>query len=616
MGKIGWRRGVITTGSWQGFNDSGFEHFKQDPIKGLGREIIQNSSDAAADIPVRVSFNLMKVKVSDIPGYEDFQKTIQACAKGATREGKRAKEFFQKANSLLKEDEIDVLRIDDFNTSGLMGPCENGTPYFALMKATGQSVKSSNDAGGSFGIGKSAPYLVSNFRTVFVSTYYQNNEKNKQFLAQGKSILMSYEEEHEAGLERYEATGYWGIKDLCKPVASVDSIPDWLKRPSKGGGIAEIGTSIFTLGFNGGRKWEARLAEVVIENFFAAVLAGRLEVEINGKFIITKASLKNIIEKVEEECTDSDSLENLSKTKQYCDVYTGDDDVIEEIYDKDPSLGRCKLKLVVKDKFPKKVVFLRNGMTITDDLKGLKRFNNFKDFVGIFECIDKQGNALLREMEPPAHDDFQASRVKNGNKILKNLANWIRTVVRHHATNPIEEVTVIDELSEFFEDEVNDSGGDKEMNPKTIEITDKKRSNSANGVGAKGGDGSGEDGLIEPNQKKSKTKGGRSDPTEGGKKGKGVKGGKVIPLRNFRAGKQQDGWLTIYFTPEHSGKANIRLYAAGVDKDYLIKLNGSERGTVEKGYLVDELIEGERYTQKVLIGKKVSYALKVVANEA
>ena len=39
----------------------------------------------------------------------------------------------------------------------MVGPCNNGTKYYAFMKAKGQSRKDSETASGSYGIGKFAP---------------------------------------------------------------------------------------------------------------------------------------------------------------------------------------------------------------------------------------------------------------------------------------------------------------------------------------------------------------------------------------------------------------------------------------------------------------------------
>ena len=48
-------------------------------------------------------------------------------------------------------------------------------------------------------------------------------------------------------------------------------------------------------------------------------------------------------------------------------------------------------------------------------------------FAGVFICDDETGNALLRSMEPPAHDKWDPERNKDrGQEITDELISWIR----------------------------------------------------------------------------------------------------------------------------------------------------------------------------------------------
>jgi hypothetical protein len=92
---------------------------------------------------------------------------------------------------------------------------------------------------------------------------------------------------------------------------------------------------------------------------------------------------------------------------------------------------------------PKKVAVLRNGMFITDELAGLKRFGPYKEFVAVLECKTDKGLALLRAMEPPRHDDFEVERLVTREKIsagrtaLRELTKWVRDMLERHATDPV-----------------------------------------------------------------------------------------------------------------------------------------------------------------------------------
>ncbi len=152
---IGWEFPVDGADQWQGFNDPGIEHFRGSPFGSLAREIIQNSLDASTGATVNVSFQLLDIPTSDIPGIDQLRDTIKRCEGAEGNEGKKAKDFFSTAIRLLSGKKLPVLSIVETNTAGIRGPCRNGTPYFAYMKATGQSKKDLQDGNavlGSYGL--------------------------------------------------------------------------------------------------------------------------------------------------------------------------------------------------------------------------------------------------------------------------------------------------------------------------------------------------------------------------------------------------------------------------------------------------------------------------------
>lgn len=279
--KVGWSHPIESGGQWDGFNDSGIETFKGNPIVSLGREITQNSRDGVLDPkrPVKIEFNAFNLNVAEIPDLEKFKENVNVCKDFAKTSGTRAIQFFDNAELLLAKKTIPVLKISDFNTKGIMGPCVHGTPYFAFMKATGESVKPTLDAGGSFGIGKNAPYAVSELRTIFVSTAFKNDKGVIEQYFQAKSVLMS----HKSGNKTHRGQGYWGLTKDCMPINDSTEVPDWLKRPiSKETGEVELGTTLFVLGFTKPTNWQERLTSSIVSNFFGAITDGKLEVEING----------------------------------------------------------------------------------------------------------------------------------------------------------------------------------------------------------------------------------------------------------------------------------------------------------------------------------------------
>lgn len=176
MSKIGFEFPLDVSQQWDGFNEPGVEHFAGSPFRSLGRECTQNALDAAKVTPTRIKIGRVEIATSSIPDISGLTAAIARCAAGAAAESDKAVGFFDTATAMLSKPKIPILQFADYNTRGVKGPCENGTPYFALMKATGQSKKDSGTATGSFGIGKFAPFTVSGLRTTFLTTVWADDE--------------------------------------------------------------------------------------------------------------------------------------------------------------------------------------------------------------------------------------------------------------------------------------------------------------------------------------------------------------------------------------------------------------------------------------------------------
>lgn len=297
-------------------------------------------------------------------------------------------------------------------------------------------------------------------------------------------------------------------------------------------------------------------------------------------------------------------------------------------------LGHCRLKIIVEEGLPKKVCFLRNGMLITDKLHGLIRFYNFKDFVAVFECLDEKGNALLREMEPPRHDDFEPERLSKeqqakGKRALNKIKDWIRKMIRRHAQDPSEESSTLDELADFIGAESSESGDSKneEMNPvgkiritaqpvkrKTISapfisesISQGAELDDQQGDGPTSTDGDGGSGD------------GKSDGGQGAGDGSGSGGGKEnttpVALENVRITSINSGRKSIFFTPKKSGMIRVRVFLAGADSDYPSSITYSNAGKIKNGSLILEAVANQRMSTEISIDNDTECAIKVVADE-
>jgi uncharacterized membrane protein YgcG len=504
---FGWHFPIDNSEQWDGFNDSGIETFLGDPFDHLGRETTQNVIDVPeGDKPVHLIYKLIEVDTSSIPYVDQLRETFYLCANGAVNEGKKAEIFFSNAQELLSKEKIKVLQVADFNTLGMKGPAENGTPYYAFMKASGQSKKTNETATGSYGIGKFAPYAVSGLRTIFVTTVYEERGQFFQ-LSQGKSILISHERESE--LRR--GVGYCGKVEKCRPVdGAFNNFPKWLLRNSNEAKFKEYkGSTLSILGFDDIKNWEEFIAASIAQNFFGAIAKGTLVVEVNDCYILNQDSIHDFFEKelVREAIKPyKNQPAKFDNCKTYLAAITGDDGIkgfrLEQSEMR--QLGSSHLKLLVAENMPKKICVLRNGMFITDNMNKLRRFNDYKDFVGVFECLSTKGNELLRAMEPPRHNEFEPDRLPTreeqakGRKALNEIAKWIKDILAKNAKDEPSEVTSIDELKSLFgeegEGEGSGNGESEEINPfgkviiqaKPFKISMKTNATSDDKFGVKG----------------------------------------------------------------------------------------------------------------------------------
>jgi hypothetical protein len=607
MAKIGFEFPIDMSQQWDGFNEPGMEHFTGSPFRSLGREVTQNTCDAAKKGgTARIAIKRINVATSSIPGIDDLRKAITYCAAGSEAEGDKARRFFEGAVELVNKPKISVLQFSDHNTTGVVGPCVNGKPYFALMKATGQSKKESGTARGSFGIGKFAPFTISALRTIYITTVWEDEQGALHHYAQGKSILMS----HKRGKYTHRGTGFWGERKNCLPlVGQEDILPEWLRRENVS--AESTGTTVNILGFAPLKGWEKIITGSIAESFFAAISRGNLEIDVDGEAPINQDTISSLF-------ADASILDALADQKDEPDAFvssghflkclTSDESKVEET--ENAGLGRCRLHILVGDNLPKKVAVLRNGMLITSELERLRRFSEFKEFVAVLECLSDKGNALLRDMEPPAHDDFEPARLTTPDQqrvariALRELAQWVREMLKRHAQDPVAEVTELDELAEFFgDDEADGSSGprDGDENPRgAIKIRarplpPRKPSGteqpgvSVNGESDAGdsgdrgegdsgdGDGSGDGGHVDGGG------GGGDRSASGGGGGITKLSPPSVLIRDVRAVILAPEIRRVIFTPDQPGEIRLELEDSGADTNRTLKVTASSIGSVVQG---------------------------------
>jgi hypothetical protein len=233
-------------------------------------------------------------------------------------------------------------------------------------------------------------------------------------------------------------------------------------------------------------------------------------------------------------------------------------------------------------------------------------------------------------MEPPRHDDFEPDRLstqelqKRGRKALKDMASWIRDMLKRHAKDPVSDVTPLDELKDYFPDDSGDGSGREadEINPfGSIIITarpvqvkpghNESNTPDAPSVGIDTADGEGGGG--------SEGAGGGSTESGGRGNAQGGEGASVskpgIALGNVRALSVDSNSRKIFFTPTESRELSIAIYEAGADSDYELPITYASTGTLNNGRVNIKATKGKRFEMRVKFDTAFNGALKVVAHE-
>ena len=451
---IGWLFPKKTDGGFDGFNHSGLAHFAGAKFPSLVREIIQNSLDAhdpKAGKPVRVEFGMQEIETKDFPCRAQLQKIFEQCCKQLkTIKDEKAETFFARGLDILKGRKIRMLKVSDFNTTGLHGEGRDSL-FYILTKAEGISIKRPI-AGGSHGIGKNAPYILSRLHTVFYSTMYQEGGRAVA-KAQGRSLLMSHGDEN----SKAQGIGYYGEEEGCSPILD-DSVPDFLKRK-------EQGTTVCVAGFEESPRWEDAVLAAVLSSFFVAIDERKLSVSIGKNLTVDAESLRRNFDELLAKYPDDKDFDDVRLGRQLYDAFQqGEERDIQLRH----GIGHCILNVLVGEGLAKQVGLIRNtGMMITAHQLGLRQFRGIGDFVAICRCDNDAGNKLLRDMENPRHDAFEpdwlgdAGKAKKGKKALEEWTNAIRQRITAIIAPDEGDSTPIDEMGEFFSADGGDQGKGK-----------------------------------------------------------------------------------------------------------------------------------------------------------
>lgn len=401
---MGWDFAVTNDKTNSGANVQAFETFDEDGS--IIREIIQNSLDAKREecSNVIVEIEISSKNTSDFPAKEELLKSLQACYERFNGVDTKSTGKLQDMIESFEDDQHYFVSFRDLNTNGLLGGLSDGdekTNLYQLVYGDGTTNKNTEkSSGGSFGIGKNAPFTRSKIKSIFYETY--NVDEQKHIV--GKSILTTHKIDGQTRSQR----GYY-IDDY--------QIEQYI---SDSGMKGEYGTAVhipFYMLKNGSIKEEFEvLIRDVLLNFMVAIDRNKLEV----RFINNDNSMKTIVNKetYSEITTNlikngkSDKHKRIEKIKALHNLLTNSN---VNIYD-----------LVIDNKDQENYIELYVALNAAST--GFKKYFNFREQLMLIEDKKISGknfkydalaiyhgtklNNILRDTEPPEHNNWRQNRLK------------------------------------------------------------------------------------------------------------------------------------------------------------------------------------------------------------
>lgn len=435
-------------GDVNGISNSGIETFQGTPLKSLAREICQNSLDASLDeSPVTVDFISFELSKEEIPGAEDLCDAFNRSL--AFWELKKAQDFFNTALEVMNAEKIPFLRISDFNTTGLCGSDgEYNTPWCNLTKSSGASDKAVT-SGGSFGIGKYAPFACSSFRTVFYSTL----DKDGKSAYQGISRITSFRNDNN---EITSGVGYWGGENNAPVFNRQLALDPAYSRPK-----GKTGTDVYIAGFRKSVDWKSDIVASILDGFLYAIYTGKLVVHVDD-ITIDNEHLTDLCDDYKEYLTEN--------ANNYYEILTTTQSVDIDF----KNMGLIRLWIAIWPDRPdmhRKVAMIRKtGMKIMD--KG--GISGNIPFAGVMLIEGEKINDFLRSLENPQHTKWEPDRCTRGRQYAQNIIRDLISFIKDELEKlkPEDDSDEVDpSVGEYLPDESDGEGADGRQEEEVISNT-------------------------------------------------------------------------------------------------------------------------------------------------
>jgi len=433
MGSIRWDFPLLGTGNQGGSNIAAITLFKGIGIMdGLAREICQNSLDAKNknlpdSVPVIVAFELIELdkrKYRDFfDGYEEAVKNSRAFWEANPLKTQKIMDFIASLEDALKENTVPMLVISDRNTKGLNGvdvdPDKEKSFWNLMVNTDGISIKDDENSGGSFGIGKNAPFAYSALNLICYNTLAEDGGRGFE----GVTRLVTTQVLQGGELKKTQPIGkYLFMKNEYegRPILPGDNCSianlDIFRRHE-----GDIGTDVAIVGFkvNEHEDWERSLAIALIKNFILAIYNGKLEVSLVSpklRYEISKEKLENLLYKTFE------GEPQLKSTRQIYETLLSPDKIHTLKIAED---GDLSFYIKYGENYsPTLSRFRSMGMLIntTNEV-----FPHYSVVLLVNDVGSLKLSKTLKEAEPIQHTEWRGKHVTN--PTLRNRANkYIREI--------------------------------------------------------------------------------------------------------------------------------------------------------------------------------------------
>ncbi|APO66154.1 hypothetical protein IE4872_CH00489 [Rhizobium gallicum] len=590
-------------GEAEGLGDAGIETFRDKPFAAVARETGQNSRDSRDDVsqPVKMTFDEITVPSSEFPSIEDYRKAASRClAKSKAGGNEKDIGFFNQALKALSAQNIKIMRISDFNTRGVRGPCVEGRPFHTLAKSDGMSVKENINAGGSFGIGKSAASALSEIQTTFISTRYTDTSGD-HVLCMGKTQFISHKGEDSQELRR---KGYWGLKKDFMPLENAADIPGWLLRDSQG-------TSIFSVCVRENRAdWRYEMAAALLINFFTAIQRREMEFEIDHSFLkINRSTIEALFadHEVNKAVDQMKARATFDAARLLHACLVDEQTVLRTLHV--AGVGDVHMRILLRENLGYTIGIVRNGMYITDNLgnfgEPFKRFPLHREFAVIIEPAGDAEGEWFKRLENPSHDDLSAERITDpamrakGQAAFEDLASQVRQTIRELARSEPTSSMELDELNDFFasddtrtEDEAGTETNPRALKPTAVKISPPRpRKKKPQPRGENIDIGPGPEPETDPNPEPI------PPGPEPGPVPRPRKVAEPIDLQNERnvmADSLNTRKRRLFFTSPVTGNLNVGVEASGLNSPEELSIVSAAQGDVKNGEVIISATKGQR----------------------